>query len=66
MRGGRAICWSRTAELPVDIAGMGEFASGMIRTAVQALLEADALVADSVRDMDDEIDRMNRVATRSD
>ena len=34
----------------------------MIRTAVQSLLDGDALVAESVRDMDDEIDRMNRVA----
>ena len=49
-------------ELPVDIAGMGDFAGRMIRTAVQALLDGDALVAESVRDMDDEIDRMNRVA----
>jgi phosphate transport system protein len=51
-------------ELPVDINGMGEVASRMIRTAIQALLDADALVADSVRDMDDEIDRMNRVARK--
>ncbi len=50
------------ADLPVDIAGMGDFAGVMIRTAVQALLDGDALVAESVRDMDDEIDRMNRVA----
>jgi len=49
-------------DLPVDIAGMGDFASRMIRTAVQSLLDGDALVAESVRDMDDEIDRMNRVA----
>lgn len=49
-------------DLPVDIAGMGDFAGRMIRTAVQALLDGDALVAESVRDMDDEIDRMNRVA----
>jgi phosphate transport system protein len=49
-------------DLPVDIAGMGDFASRMIRTAVQALLDGDALVAESVRDMDDDIDRMNRVA----
>ena len=35
-------------ELPVDINGMGEVASRMIRTAIQALLDADALVADSV------------------
>ena len=34
----------------------------MIRTSIQALLNADAQVADSVLEMDDEIDRMNRVA----
>lgn len=49
-------------ELPVDIAGMGDFAGRMIRTAIQALLDGDARIADTVRDMDDEIDRMNRVA----
>jgi phosphate transport system protein len=38
---------------------MGEFAGRMIRSAVQALLEGDARLADSVREMDDEIDRMN-------
>ncbi len=41
---------------------MGEFAAQMIRTALQALLEGDARLADSVREMDDEIDRMNRRA----
>ena len=49
-------------DLPVDFAAMGEFAGHMIRSAVQALLEGDARVADSVRAMDDEIDRMNRRA----
>lgn len=49
-------------ELPVDFSAMGEYASRMIRTALQALLEGDAQVADSVRLMDDEIDRMNRKA----
>jgi phosphate transport system protein len=48
--------------LPVDFAAMGEYAGRMIRTALQALLEGDAQVADSVREMDDEIDRMNRTA----
>jgi phosphate transport system protein len=52
-------------DLPFDVNGMGEVASRMIRTAIQALLEADALVADSVIQMDDEIDRMNRVARKS-
>jgi phosphate transport system protein len=51
-------------ELPVDINSMGEVASRMIRTAIQSLLDADALIADSVIDMDDEIDRMNRVARK--
>lgn len=49
-------------ELPVDIAGMADFAVRMIRTALQALLDGDAMVAESVLEMDDEIDRMNRVA----
>jgi len=51
-------------DLPVDIAAMGAYASRMIRTALQALLEGDAQVADTVRLMDDEIDRMNRRAHR--
>lgn len=49
-------------ELPVDFSAMGEYASRMIRTALQALLDGDAQVADTVRLMDDEIDRMNRKA----
>jgi phosphate transport system protein len=49
-------------DLPVDFAAMGEFAGRRIRSAVQALLEGDARLADSVREMDDEIDRMNRRA----
>jgi phosphate transport system protein len=34
----------------------------MIRTALQALLDGDARLAETVRGMDDEIDRMNRRA----
>jgi phosphate transport system protein len=51
-----------SVELPVDFAAMGEFAALMIRTALQALFDGDARLADSVREMDDEIDRMNRRA----
>jgi phosphate transport system protein len=47
--------------LPIDIDGMRNVAARMIRTALQALLDADAQVADSVLTMDDEIDRMNRI-----
>jgi len=49
-------------ELPVDFSAMGDFAGQMIRNALQALLDGDARLADSVRQMDDEIDRMNRRA----
>jgi len=49
-------------ELPADFAAMGEFAGEMIRTALQALLDGDARLAETVRGMDDEIDRMNRCA----
>ncbi len=49
-------------DLPADFCAMGEFAGQMIRTALQALLEGDAHLAETVREMDDEIDRMNRRA----
>ena len=49
-------------DLPVDFSAMGDFAGQMIRNALQALLDGDARLADSVREMDDEIDRMNRCA----
>ncbi len=46
--------------LPVDIRTMGAKVGVMIRRAVQALLEADAKLAETVLAMDDEIDEMNR------
>ena len=58
----REILTAEALELPVDFAVMGEFAGQMIRTALQALLDGDARLAESVREMDDEIDRMNRRA----
>jgi phosphate transport system protein len=58
----RDILKLEAAELPVDFAAMGEFAGRMIRSAVQSLLEGDARLAETVREMDDEIDRMNRRA----
>ena len=39
---------------------MGERVGIMIRTAIQALLEADAKMADSVLSMDDEVDDSNK------
>ncbi len=49
-------------DLPADFEAMGDFAGQMIRTALQALLDGDARLAETVRGMDDEIDRMNRRA----
>lgn len=49
-------------DLPVDIKKMGEYAARMIRTSIQALLDGDAQLAESILDMDDEIDGMNYVA----
>lgn len=48
-------------ELPIDIPDMGEKVGVMIRTALQALLEADARLADEVLAMDDQVDEMNRL-----
>lgn len=47
--------------LPIDIPDMGEKVRVMIRKAIQALLEADAELAESVLAMDDEVDDRNRV-----
>ena len=58
----RDILKTEAVELPVDFSAMGECAGRMIRTAILSLLEGDARLADAVREMDDEIDRMNRNA----
>jgi phosphate transport system protein len=58
----REIIQTEEVELPVDFGVMGDYAGKMIRSAVQALLDGDARLADTVREMDDEIDRMNRLA----
>lgn len=47
--------------LSIDISQMGERVGVMIRSAIQALLEADAKLAEGVLAMDDEIDDMNRM-----
>lgn len=50
--------------LPIDIPNMGNKVRVMIRRAIQALLEADARLADSVLAMDDEVDDMNKDVQR--
>jgi phosphate transport system protein len=53
---------STTEDLPGDIVGMGEIAGKMIRLAIRSLIDGDDKLAEQVLTMDDEIDRMNRVA----
>ncbi len=47
-------------ELPVDIPRMAQIASGMVRQAIVAFINADADLAEKVLLMDNSVDRMNR------
>ncbi len=50
------------AELPVDIPRMASVASAMVRKALQAFIEGDAEMAQSVLVMDDQVDKINETA----
>jgi phosphate transport system protein len=52
-------------ELPVDIPKLASLASTMVRSALQAFIDADAVMAEKVLHMDDEVDEMNRAAYRT-
>ncbi len=60
----KAMEGARRIPLPVDIERMGNLAGTMVRSSIQALLEADAFLAETVLDRDDEVDEMNRAAHR--
>lgn len=49
-------------DLPVDIPKLASLASAMVRKALQAFIEADAELANTVLTMDDEVDEMNDAA----
>jgi phosphate transport system protein len=49
-------------DLPVDIPKLASLASAMVRKSLQAFIEADAELAESVLRMDDEVDDMNDAA----
>src|ERR1700724_3551883 len=49
-------------ELPVDIPKPASLASAMVRKALQAFIEADADLANSVLLLDDQVDEMNDAA----
>jgi phosphate transport system protein len=50
------------AEIPIDIPRMASLAEAMVRKALQAFIEADASIAESVLSMDDTVDRMNEAS----
>lgn len=49
-------------ELPVDIPRLASLASGMVRKALQAFIEADAEQARAVLALDDQVDELNDAA----
>ncbi len=50
------------ADLPVDTPKMANLAAAMVRKALQAFIEADASIAETVLSMDDNVDKMNETA----
>ncbi len=46
-------------DLPVDIPRLASLASAMVRKALQAFIEADAELAQSILELDDQVDTMN-------
>src|ERR1700761_2109131 len=50
------------ADLPVDTPKMASLAAAMVRKALQAFIEADSAVAESVLSMDDSVDKLNDTA----
>lgn len=49
-------------DLPVDIPKLASLSAAMVRSALQAFIEADADLATSVLKMDDQVDEMNDAA----
>jgi phosphate transport system protein len=49
-------------DLPVDIPKLAELASAMVRKALQAFIEGNAEMADTVFEMDNQVDKMNDAA----
>jgi phosphate transport system protein len=52
----------QSMDLPVDIPRMASLAAGMIRKSLQAFIEADAELAETVLTMDDDVDKLNENA----
>ena len=53
------------AELPVDIPKLGTLAAAMVRKAIEAFIDGDAVLAQRVLALDTEVDEINRAAFRA-
>jgi phosphate transport system protein len=53
------------SEMPVDIPKLAQLAGAMVRKALQAFIEGDAEMAQTVLMLDDQVDEMNRDAFRA-
>ncbi len=53
------------ADLPVDIPRLGTLAAAMIRKALEAFIDGDTALAETVLSMDEEVDRLNTAAFRA-
>lgn len=52
-------------DLPVDIPRLGTLAAAMVRKSLDAFIDGDAAMAESVLAMDEEVDLLNKAAFRS-
>ncbi len=52
-------------DLPVDIPRMGTLAAAMVRKSLDAFIDGDAVLAEAVLLLDEEVDAINRAAFRS-
>ena len=52
-------------DLPVDMSKLGTLAAAMIRRSIEAFIDGDADLAESVLRMDDQVDEINKTAFRA-
>jgi phosphate transport system protein len=61
----REMTAAESVDLPVDIPKLGTLAAGMIRRSIEAFIDGDADMAESVLRLDDQVDEINKTAFRA-
>jgi phosphate transport system protein len=64
-RRAQEMMWLPEADLAVDIPKLASLASAMVRQALQAFIEGDAVLAQRVLALDDQVDEMNAAASKA-